>query len=177
MSTRGLIGIKQKNGSIRYIYNHHDSYPAYLMKEIYLAIKEYPLNKLQADMESGEWNNSDMTNITGIDYLWHEFVYIIDFDKKKWSAYQTKADVKDNMRGKLMPLMENIKFGDALIFATTKGSGLYKIIKVKKIIKDEPNYVVVKGEDEYYLVDKNDEFISSSKSKKDILQKAISEKI
>ena len=29
MSTRSLIGIQEKDGSVRFIYNHHDGYPSY----------------------------------------------------------------------------------------------------------------------------------------------------
>ncbi len=170
MTTRGLIGIKQKNGSVRYIYNHNDSYPSCLMKNINEAlIKEKNYEKLKKEIENGKWNNSDITNITEIDYLWHEFVYILNFDKKTWSAYETNHDKK-----KLIPIMENIKFKDKLTFLF-KDNDEY-VIKIKKIIKNEPNYQILYDEKLYYLITK-DEVIETSKSKTKILAKAISEKL
>lgn len=39
MSTRALIGIRQKDGSITSVYNHSDGFPSYLGK---LLIENYP---------------------------------------------------------------------------------------------------------------------------------------
>jgi len=164
---RGLIGIKQKNGSIRYIYNHHNSYPSYLMKNISKALKRKDLNNLKKEMESGEWNNTKINDIIKIDYLWYEYVYIIDFEKKKWNGYKTNKYQK-----KLIPIMLNINFKDIIEVFTDE-----IVIKIHKIIKKQPNYKIIYDGKIYYLINNKNEIISKSTNKTDILSKGISEKI
>ena len=178
MSTRGLIGIKQKNGSIRYIYNHSDSYPSYLMKNLEKELKRKDLNKLKTEIESGEWNDSKMTDIIDIDYLWHEYVYILDFEKKTWGAYRTEQDddEKNNKLGKLEPILENIKFKDNIAILTKKNDDEYVFI-IKKIIKNEKNYKILYDGKTYYLVNNDDEIIELSTNKTDVLCKGVSEKL
>ena len=177
MSTRGLIGIKQKNGSVRYIYNHSDSYPSYLMKNLDKELKRKDLNKLKKEIESGEWNDSKMTDIIDIDYLWHEYVYILDFEKKTWGAYRTEQDddEKNNKLGKLEPILENIKFKDNIAILT-KNDDEYVFI-VKKVIKNEKNYKILYDGKTYYLVNNDDEVIELSTNKTDVLCKGVSEKL
>ena len=124
MSTRGLIIVKE-NKKETMIYNHSDSYPSNMMIKInqrllecrkanlnYLLFKEEILSVRFTDTEIITINT-----IKEIDYLFHEYIYILDFDKKTWSAYRTQfteqgKDPKkwDNSKGKLIRILLNIPF-------------------------------------------------------------------
>ena len=47
MSTRGVWGFR-KNNEDKLIYNHGDSYPTYLGKEVFEAIKEYKVEDMKS---------------------------------------------------------------------------------------------------------------------------------
>lgn len=124
MSTRGLVGIKIGD-NVKYVYNHFDSYPSGLMREIYERLQrcntEEDYQSFKREIESGEFTNEhheDFLNIKNIDYLYHEFVYILDFDKKRWSAYKSiwtenrnkPVEEWDTHKGYLKPLIKDIDF-------------------------------------------------------------------
>jgi hypothetical protein len=168
MSTRGLIGIKQKNGSIRYIYNHSDSYPEGLMRKLYIALNKN-IKILKTQIETGKWNNSNLTNIIKINYLFHEFIYILDFENKNWSAYKTQYNKKDINKGKLIPIITDIKFNDNLLITNDE------VFKIKKIEHHETYDLMFNGL-KWFLVIKN-KIINSKKNKEDLIAESVSKKL
>ena len=105
MATRGLIGTYRKKGKIKelvFVYNHFDSYPAglgnKLLESIKKAKKKGTLQKLKKEIESGKITatvEKDLTNIKNIDYLFHEWIYIIDFENEKFYVFFPLWDRKN----------------------------------------------------------------------------------
>ena len=100
MSTRGLVGIKLGDNRVLFVYNHSDSYPSWLGKRIYEQVRkiktEQDAEDFKDDIASGRFTGYDDQfesdeNFSGFDdsdYLFYEYVYIIDFRKRTWSAYE-----------------------------------------------------------------------------------------
>ena len=146
------------------------------MREIYNAlIKCKDFKTLKNDMKNGYWNSCELINITQIDYLFHEFVYILDFENKKWSAYKSQYEkndfttIKDTKKGKLIPIITDIKFNDKLLITNDV------IFKIKKIEHHETYDLMFNGT-KWFLIIK-DKIINSKINKEDLIADSVSKKI
>jgi len=150
MGTRGLIFIRKKyhaeNGSYyvyKGIYNHMDSYPTFLGMKLYLKMREYGikegLNRLNYNSEgieefekyllSGEFNGENETiylTESVIDYLFHEWIYVID--KTGFEIWKSSNDEKRLYYVSWISIFhtpEEVK--NRLLFSQMMGSALERI--------------------------------------------------
>lgn len=89
------------------------------------CVTEEDYQSFKREIESGEFTNEfheDFLNIDRVNYLYHEYVYMLDFEKKKWSAYASVWTEESNKpvsewdmyKGYLKPIIENIDFRQRL---------------------------------------------------------------
>lgn len=140
------------------------------MRELYNALINCKNFKtLKSNMENGFWNSSELINITKINYLFHEFIYILDFENKKWNAYKTQYDKKDINKGKLLPIITDIKFNDKLLITNNE------VFKIKKIEHRETYDLMFNGL-KWFLVT-NGKIINSKINREDLIAESVSKKL
>lgn len=129
MSTRGLISATPGE----YVYNHSDSYPTGLGQEIADRLHEGDYETFREEIISGRFTDQDhpdFLHIKGIDYLFHEYVYVLDFVRKRWSAYDSVWDPRerkkpvecwDTSKGRLKAYFEDVDFATPVRFEERYG--------------------------------------------------------
>jgi len=151
MATRGLIGVKMKGGWVRFVYNHWDSYPSHLMLWINDRLLQGDHEKFKEEILAGHFTREYEIHFTSrfkgpnyltkVDYLFHEYVYVLDFDKKVWSAYKAVWDEDekkpveqwDNSKGHLEPLALDIPFDAIVIIQHTRDEPRERIMVIEEL--------------------------------------------
>ena len=125
------------------------------MNDIYEAIKDATdeeLKMLEEEIRNGDFTNErddEFIDVTEIDYLFHEYVYILDFEKKKWQGFKTKKDGRRTNRrianaikyGKLIPLIEDLDFKDHIHFYRNEEN--FECVTKVVSMEDKINYKII----------------------------------
>ena len=184
ISTRGLIGIK-KGKKVRYAYSDSDSYPSSLMNTIYRRLlkcaddKDY--KKLEDDISNGVLTSGGQTNVMDIDYLWDEYIYVLDFEKKKWRGFKTQEDKRRVMTdklhryGKLIPLIEDLDFKDHIHFYRNEDN--FECVTKVESMEDKIDYKIIFDGKKYILIDKDDKLIGTGRNKKKLIVESVAESL
>ena len=171
-----MIGIK-KGKKVRYVYNHSDSYPSGLMNDIYEQLKKCVTDEdfkmLELKLKRGEYEKE-------IDYLYHQYVYILDFKKKKWEGFRTLEHPKKNILGlhrygKLIPLIEELDFNDHIYFYRNEEN--FECVTKVESMEDKINYKIIFDGKKYILIDKDDKLIGTGRNKKKLIVESVAESL
>jgi hypothetical protein len=127
MGTRGLVVVKLKNKATAY-YNQFDSYPEVLGKELEHVIshnrmgytKQMQAQQIAYFIQGRSGHNVGMSpwkvslpitkpNHPKIDYLFHEYVYLVDLDRKILYAYKSKWAGETKPTGSIKQQVQQIQ--------------------------------------------------------------------
>ncbi len=109
MGTRGLIVVRRPNQRSEgtrstAVYNHKDSYPSWLGKKLFTRFSETGVRGTVDEIlgNGDKWSityegeERDLVNNEGVDYLFHEWVYVIDLVEDLFKGYATaRLDAHD----------------------------------------------------------------------------------
>jgi len=152
MGTRGLIGVVEYNlkdqeehkrddisSGIQFVYNNFDSYPDNLMREIYGRLQKGDYVQFKKDILSGKFTGvteKKLINIKQIDYLFHEYVYVLDFLKQRWFAFESKwkGNLELEAQSTLFAIKNNMGYLKPI--GKKKGYLFHEIFDIDKVIKN-----------------------------------------
>ena len=193
MATRALIGIKKDK--VEYYLKDSEGYPSGLGLKIYKEIRnrtDRELKDFKQEIEKGAFFGAKhITNIVrSINFLFHEYVYIIDFKKKTWSIYRTlflgdykgNKEIKDVNKwdysnGKLNPILKDIPFNQELMFAVVEEYGYEEVILVKNVEENVSYKIIYDGKRYYFYSKSEDMILGIEKSRRELLVKVALQEI
>lgn len=172
MSTRGVVAVRQPDGTWKGIYSGHDAYPTGLGKSIWRIIKERGIKKVAEELFDYDcWDNylednkcSDILARNPDAYprdhitsdstcpIWIEYVYVLDVQKQTMEVFESFVFcVESRFEGRLEKVdIENLlKQPEAREYTDEVGKhiGGYVSLGVFPVDGQEPNWDYLEDED------------------------------